>query len=59
MKKEFDPQKKLYTLCVLVEDIADGQSGGTTAAPIAGSIFRYLKAHPELAKGAAKPLRGE
>ena len=21
MKKEFDPQKKLYTLCVLVEDI--------------------------------------
>ncbi len=36
-----------YALCVVVEDIEDGQGGGSTAAPIAGDIFRYLKEHRE------------
>lgn len=31
-----------YALCVVVEDSG---SGGTVAAPIAGSIFRYLNSH--------------
>lgn len=34
-------------LCVLVEDIPNGETGGTTAALIAGDIFRYLKNHPD------------
>lgn len=37
-----------FAVCVLVEDIADGDGGGSTAAPIAADIFRYLKAHPSL-----------
>lgn len=32
-----------YALCVLVEEIDDGQSGGTSAALIAKDIFEYLK----------------
>ena len=32
-----------FAVCVLVEDIPDGEGGGSTAAPIAGDIFRYLK----------------
>ena len=32
-----------YALCVVVEDIDDGQGGGSTAAPIARDIFAYLK----------------
>ena len=32
-----------YALAVVVEDIGDGAGGGSTAAPIAGDIFRYLK----------------
>ena len=32
-----------YALAVVVEDIGDGAGGGSTAAPIAGEIFRYLK----------------
>jgi len=32
-----------FALSVLVEDIPDGEGGGSTAAPIAGDIFRYLK----------------
>ena len=31
---------------VLVEDIADGDGGGNTAAVIAGEIFRYAVKHP-------------
>jgi len=37
-----------FALSVLVEDIPDGEGGGSTAARIAGDIFRYLKEHPEL-----------
>lgn len=32
-----------YAVCVVVESIADGQGGGSTAAPIARDIFQYLK----------------
>ncbi len=32
-----------YAVCVVVEGIADGQGGGSTAAPIARDIFQYLK----------------
>lgn len=32
-----------FALAVVVEDIPDGEGGGSTAAPIAGDIFRYLK----------------
>ena len=39
-----------FAVCVLVEDIPDGESGGTTAAPVAGQIFTYLKNHPELVR---------
>lgn len=31
---------------VLVESIEDGEGGGSTAAPIAAEIFKYLQAHP-------------
>ena len=46
-----DSDSMPFAVCVLVEDIADGESGGTTAAPIAGKIFSYLKQHPGLAQG--------
>lgn len=32
-----------YAVAVLVESINDGDGGGSTAAPIAGDIFRYLR----------------
>lgn len=32
-----------FAVCVVVEDINDGEGGGSTAAPIAGDIFEYLK----------------
>lgn len=32
-----------FAVCVLVENIDSGEGGGSTAAPIAGDIFRYLK----------------
>ena len=32
-----------FALSVIVEDIPDGEGGGSTAAPIAGDIFQYLK----------------
>ena len=32
-----------FALAVVVEDIPDGEGGGSTAAPIAGDIFQYLK----------------
>lgn len=32
-----------FAVAVLVEDIADGEGGGSTAAPIAGDIFKYLR----------------
>ena len=32
-----------YAVCVVVEDIVDGEGGGSTAAPIAGEIFKYLR----------------
>ena len=46
----FNAQKDLpFALCVLVENIPDGETGGTTAALIAHDIFAYLKSHPDLA----------
>lgn len=36
-----------FALTVLVEDIPDGEGGGSTAAPIAGDIFTYLKQNRE------------
>lgn len=36
-----------YAVSVLVEDIADGQGGGSVAAPIAADVFAYLRDHPE------------
>ena len=45
----FNAQKDLpVAVCVLVEDIPDGETGGTTSALIAHDIFSYLKKHPEL-----------
>ncbi len=32
---------------ILVEDIDDGQGGGSTAAPIAREVFQYIAEHPE------------
>ena len=36
-----------FAVAVVVEDIPDGEGGGSTAAPIAGDIFRYLKDNRE------------
>ena len=45
----FSAQKDMpVSLCVLVEDIPDGETGGSTSALIAHDIFAYLKAHPTL-----------
>ena len=43
-----DSDELPYAVCVVVEDIIDGEGGGSTAAPIAGEIFRYLKEHKDL-----------
>ena len=40
-----DAEELPYAVCVVVEDIRDGEGGGSTAAPIAGDIFRYIKEH--------------
>ena len=46
----FNAQKDLpVAVCVLTEDIPDGETGGTTSALIAHDLFTWLKAHPELA----------
>ena len=42
-----DSDELPYAVCVVVEDIPDGEGGGSTAAPIAGDIFRYIKEHAE------------
>ena len=36
-----------FAVCVLVENIPSGEGGGSTAAPIAGDIFRYLRDNRE------------
>ena len=36
-----------FAVAVLVEDIDENTSGGTTAAPIAGQIFAWLRDHAE------------
>ena len=36
-----------FAVTVLVEDIPEGETGGTTAALIAKDLFTYLKAHPD------------
>ena len=41
-----DEEALPYAVAVLVESVNDGDSGGTTAAPIAADIFAYLKEHP-------------
>ena len=38
-----DSEELPYAVCVVVEDIVDGEGGGSTAAPIAGEIFRYIR----------------
>ena len=38
-----DSDELPYAVCVVVEDIIDGEGGGSTAAPIAGEIFKYLR----------------
>ena len=35
-------------VCVLVEGIPDGETGGTVAAPIARDILTYIRNHPEV-----------
>lgn len=36
-----------FAVCVLAEDIPDGESGGTAAAPVAHDILAWLKDHPD------------
>ena len=36
-----------YAVSVLVESIEDGEGGGSTAAPVAGDIFTYLRDHTD------------
>ncbi len=44
----FNAQKDLpFAVCVLVEDIPEGETGGSTAALIARDLFTWLKGHPE------------
>ena len=38
-----DSDELPFAVCVVVEDIPDGEGGGSTAAPIAGEIFEYLR----------------
>ncbi len=38
-----DSEDMPYAVAVLVESVNDGDGGGSTAAPIAGDIFRYIK----------------
>ena len=42
-----DSDELPYAVCVVVEDIVDGEGGGSTAAPIAGDIFKYIRDHAE------------
>ena len=42
-----DSDELPYAVCVVVEDINDGEGGGSTAAPIAGDIFTYIRDHAE------------
>lgn len=35
-----------YAVSILVESIEDGEGGGSTAAPVAADIFKYLRALP-------------
>ncbi len=42
-----DSEELPYALCVVVEDIIDGEGGGSTAAPIAGDIFTWLRDHAD------------
>ena len=44
----FNAQEDLpVALCVLVEDIPDGETGGTSAARVAGDIFLWIRNHPD------------
>ena len=44
----FNAQPDLpFALCVLTENIAEGETGGTTSALIAKDIFTYMKNYPE------------
>ncbi len=39
-----------FAVCVLVEDIPEGESGGTTAALVVQDIMQYLKNHGDLVR---------
>ena len=44
----YNAQKDLpFAVCVLVEGIPDGETGGTAAAPIVKDILTWLKNHPD------------
>ncbi len=44
----YNAQEELpFALCVLVEDIPEGETGGATAARIAADLFTYLRDHPD------------
>lgn len=43
-----------YAIAVVVENLDPGVSGGTSAAPVAGQVFRWLRDHP-LGSPAAAP----
>lgn len=42
-----DSEELPFAACVVVEDIPDGEGGGSTAAPIAANIFQYLRDHAD------------
>ena len=42
-----DSEELPYAVCVVIEDIVDGEGGGSTAAPIAGEIFKYIRDHKD------------
>ena len=45
----FNAQKDLpVAVCILVEDIADGETGGTTAALVARDVFSWFRSHPDV-----------
>ena len=41
-----DSEETPYAVAVLVESVAEGDGGGSTAAPIAADIFRYIQQIP-------------
>ncbi|MBR3494628.1 MAG: hypothetical protein IKH38_04300 [Clostridia bacterium] len=50
-----DEEDLPYAICVLVEDLDSGVSGGSAAAPIAADAFRWLRDHRTPEGGTAAP----